>query len=103
QKVIVRGVTLLDYTVGGPDFRPDLFGLAGTGPCSGAAANATGDCSAVLTVQPGRNSWLVDIGGHRDIHAGSGDVTVYTGVGADVIYGAAGDDDLHGGLGLVSI
>src|SRR5207247_1951216 len=24
QKVIVRGVTLLDYTVGGPDFRPDL-------------------------------------------------------------------------------
>src|SRR5258706_9676486 len=38
-KLVVRGVTLIDYTVGGPDFRPDLFGLgAGTGPCSGAAA-----------------------------------------------------------------
>ena len=100
QKVIVRGVTLLDYTVGGPDFRPDLFGLAGTGPCSGAAANATGDCSAVLTVQPGRNSWLVDIGGNDEIHAESGDDTVYTGVGADVIYGDAGDDDLIGGWGF---
>ena len=26
-KIVVRGVTLLDYTPGGPDFRPDLFNL----------------------------------------------------------------------------
>ena len=26
-KIVVRGVTLLDYTPGGPDFRPDLFSL----------------------------------------------------------------------------
>src|SRR4029079_6277141 len=89
----------------GPDFRPDLFGIAGTGPCSGTGANATGDCSAILVVAAGRNggpgtTWTVDIGGNDEIHAESGDDTVYTGVGADVIYGDAGDDDLIGGWGF---
>jgi len=100
-RLVVRGVTLIDYTVGGPDFRPDLFpGLPTNGTCSGSGAKTTGACSAVLTVQPGRNSWTVDIGGNDEIHAESGDDTVYAGVGHDVIFGDAGDDDLIGGWGF---
>src|SRR5262249_36630264 len=30
-KIVVRGVSHLDYTPGGPDFRPDLFGPASGG------------------------------------------------------------------------
>src|SRR5438445_854253 len=100
-RLVVRGVTLLDYTVGGPDFRPDLFGLtAGGGTCSGSGSATTGDCSAILPVLPGRNSWTVDIGGNDEIHAESGDDAVYSGVGSDVVFGDAGDDDLIGGWGF---
>ena len=44
--------TLLDYTPGGPDFRPDLFGLGTDGPCSTSAPqtqNGCGECSASPT------------------------------------------------------
>jgi Ca2+-binding RTX toxin-like protein len=87
-KLVVRGVTLLDYTPGGPDFRPDLFGLT-----------AHAGFSDLLDVLPGRNIWTVDIGGSDELHGESGDDTAYGAVGHDVIYGDAQDDDLIGGWG----
>ncbi|MBA3348546.1 MAG: hypothetical protein H0T13_08305, partial [Actinobacteria bacterium] len=75
QRIAVRGVELLDYTPGGPDFRPDLFG---TGQVAGC----------------GR-----DIGGGDEVHGESGADTVYGGCGNDALYGDAGDDDLIGGWG----
>ncbi len=74
-RIVVRGVHLLDYTAGGPDFRPDLFG---TGQVVGCGA---------------------DIGGADEVHGETGDDTVYTGCGNDVLYGDADDDDLIGGWG----
>ena len=49
-KLVVRGVTLLDYTPGGPDFRPDLFFAPGTESpaCSDAGSGAAGTCSTPL-------------------------------------------------------
>ena len=87
-KIVVRGVTQLDYTWGGPDFHPELFGLT-----------AHAGFSEILTVLPGRNIWTVDIGGNDELHGESGDDTAYGGVGHDVIYGDAQDDDLIGGWG----
>jgi Ca2+-binding RTX toxin-like protein len=86
--LVVRGTTLLDYTPGGPDFRPDLFGLA---------ANSNGSLS--LAVAAGRNVWTVDIGGNDELHGGMGDDTIYGAVGNDVLYGDAQDDDLYGNWG----
>src|SRR5215203_5339416 len=56
MKMVVRGIILLDYTPGGPDFRPDLFG--------------SGRSEFGLLAQ-------VDIGGHDEVHAETGDDTVY--------------------------
>jgi Ca2+-binding RTX toxin-like protein len=69
----VRGVALLDYTPGGPDFLPDLF------PAGGAP--------------------LVDIGAGDEIHGESGDDFAYGMVGRDVLFGDSEDDDLIGGWG----
>ena len=106
-KLVVRGVTLLDYTPGGPDFRPDLFfgpGNPENPVCNDAGSQATGTCSTPLPIVSGRNggpstTWQVDIGGNDEIHGESGDDTVYGAVANDVIYGDAQDDDLIGGWG----
>ncbi|HEX5591393.1 MAG TPA: Calx-beta domain-containing protein [Candidatus Limnocylindrales bacterium] len=99
-RLIVRGVHLLDYTPGGPDFQPDLFFPPNTaGVCSSAGSGATSVCSTPLPMVPGRNSWTVDIGGHDEIHGEAGDDTAYGQVGNDVLYGDAQDDDLVGGWG----
>jgi Ca2+-binding RTX toxin-like protein len=96
-KIVVRGVHLLDYTPGGPDFRPDLFFPPNTtGPCSGSPA--TGECSMPLPGTFGINKYI-DIGGHDDVHGESGDDTVYTGPGHDKMFGDGQDDDLVGGWG----
>jgi hypothetical protein len=85
MKIIVRGVTMLDYTWGGPDFRPDLFSQED--PMDPAFRDEFG-------------IWAqVDIGGHDEIHGGTGDDTVYTAGGHDRIFGDADDDDLIGGWG----
>ncbi|MGH3371287.1 MAG: calcium-binding protein, partial [Nocardioidaceae bacterium] len=85
EQLVVRGVETLDYTWGGPDFRPGQFGI---------------DAGDLLIVAPtGRNSWTVDIGGNDEIHGESGDDTVYGMVGHDRIFGDAQDDDLIGGWG----
>ena len=74
-KLVVRGVTLLDYTPGGPDFRPDLFFAPGTqNPvCNDAGSQAVGNCSTPLPILPGRNGGqgprgYYDIGGNDEIH-----------------------------------
>jgi Ca2+-binding RTX toxin-like protein len=85
-KIIVRGVTLLDYTAGGPDFRPELFALVNPG------ANPAFRDEFGIWAQ-------ADIGGHDEIHGETGDDTVYTGGGQDRIFGDADDDDLIGGWG----
>ncbi|MGH6959423.1 MAG: calcium-binding protein, partial [Dongiaceae bacterium] len=82
-KLIVRGVSLLDYTPGGPDYNPTLFSA---------------------TAQAGMRSafglWATrDIGGNDEVHGETGDDTVYLQGGADIAYGDAEDDDIIGGWG----
>ena len=85
MKIIVRGVELLDYTPGGPAFRPDLFSLTD---------------SSDATFRNEFDIWAqVDIGGHDEVHGETGDDTVYTAGGQDRIFGDADDDDLIGGWG----
>ena len=87
KKIVVRGVTLLDYTAGGPAFRPDLFDSGRT------EFGLAGD---------------VDIGGHDEVHGETGDDTVYLGGGNDVavrrcrrrrLIGGWGNDWISGGTG----
>jgi Ca2+-binding RTX toxin-like protein len=105
KKIVVRGVHLLDYTPGGPDFNLDAFGLA-TNPtvCSGAAAS--GNCSPPIAkcytgagLAANGSDRLGDVGGRDEIHGESGDDTAYGGCGNDTLYGDAQDDDLIGGWG----
>ena len=97
-KLVVRGVTLLDYTAGGPDFNPAAFGLVGgTGPCSGA--NASGVCSTPISTCAGTASKYTDVGGRDEVHGEAGDDTAYGGCGNDTLFGDAQDDDLIGGWG----
>jgi Ca2+-binding RTX toxin-like protein len=101
-KLVVHGVSLLDYTPGGPDFRPDLFntntgncanGSPASGPCSNPLT--TGTCHGVGT----GTSKYVDIGGGDEVHGESGNDTIYTGCGNDVIFGDAGNDSIVAGWG----
>jgi len=84
-KIIVRGVELLDYTEGGPDFRPDLFSLED--PNNDDFRDEFGIWASI------------DIGGHDEVHGETGDDTVYSAGGHDRIFGDADDDDLIGGWG----
>ena len=111
-KIVVRGVHLLDYTPGGPDFLPAAFFAPGTEnpACSTAAPGATGQCSTPLPTCAGNivtrtdaadltASRYTDVGGRDEVHGESGDDTVYAGCGDDVIFGDGQDDDLIGGWG----
>jgi Ca2+-binding RTX toxin-like protein len=102
SKLVVHGVTLLDYTEGGPDYRPDLFntnqgncanGSPASGPCSNPLA--PGSCHGT---GPGTSKYT-DIGGADEIHGESGNDTIYSGCGNDVIYGDAGNDTIVAGWG----
>ncbi|MFL6033989.1 MAG: HYR domain-containing protein, partial [Gaiellaceae bacterium] len=99
-KLVVRGVTLRDYTAGGPDFQPALFNT-NTGNCANGSP-ASGPCSNVIsscTGTGGASSKYVDIGGRDEVHGEAGDDTVYGECGDDTIYGDAQDDDLYGNWG----
>ncbi len=105
EQLVVRGVHLLDYTAGGPDFRPDRFGQDATGPCHDAAPGTVEDCSVVYPIAnpSGRNSetspgWT-EVFGNDEVHGGLGDDVIYLGGGSDVAYGDADDDDIIGGWG----
>jgi len=96
QKIVVRGVHLLDYTPGGPDFVPANFGQGAGSDCNGSPTQPT--CSLILDTATG--TWkYTQIGGRDEVHGESGDDTVYTGADHDAIYGDAQDDDLIGGWG----
>jgi Ca2+-binding RTX toxin-like protein len=74
QRIIARAVELLDYTPGGPDFKPDKF-------------------------DPEHPDYLPDIGDGDEVHGESGDDVVYGMVGKDVLFGDSESDDLVGGWG----
>jgi len=85
EKIIVRGVRLLDYTPGGPDFQPDEFALEDPNDP---------EYRAMFGI------WAKsDIGGHDEVHGETGDDFVYLGGGHDAGYGDADDDDVIGGWG----
>ena len=98
-------MTLLDYTPGGPDFRPDLFGLGDQRRRAAARHRRRGGCSVPLPTCHGTELRLGapasydDIGGDDEVHGESGDDTVYTGCGNDVVFGDAQDDDIDRRLG----
>ncbi|MEO6494544.1 MAG: hypothetical protein ABIP99_17070 [Ilumatobacteraceae bacterium] len=96
QRLVVRGVHLLDYTVGGPDFKPENFGLPVGSDCNGSPTQPT--CSTILDTATGAWKYL-QIGGRDEVHGETGDDTVYTGADHDIIFGDAQDDDLIGGWG----
>ncbi len=104
EQIVVRGVTLLDYTPGGPDLHPERFGLDINGPCSDSGVETQGGgCSVPLAVAPGTNTWVYN--GHREtagndeVHGERGDDTIYLGGGHDIAYGDSEDDDIIGGWG----
>ena len=70
ERIVPRGVTLIDYTPGGPDF--------------------AGQAGPMV---------IGDIGAADEIHGESGDDIAYGGAGNDVLFGDAQDDDLIGGYG----
>ncbi|MDN3720465.1 hypothetical protein QW131_17540 [Roseibium salinum] len=86
KKLIVRGVRLLDYTPGGPDFRPDHFDLD------------AGFDDPTMRDMFGFEA-KVDIGAGDEIHGETGDDTIYGAGGNDSIFGDAQDDDIIGGWG----
>jgi hypothetical protein len=75
MQIVVRGVRLLDYQPGGPDFRPECFTAAPAGSCP------------------------ADRGGDDEVHGETGDDTVYGARGGDRLFGDGDDDDLIGGWG----
>ncbi len=96
QRLIVSGVDLLDYTVGGPDFAPENFGLAAGSDCNGSPTQPT--CSTILDTQSG--DWKrLQIGGRDEVHGETGNDTVYTGADHDIVFGDAQNDDIIGGWG----
>jgi len=104
MKLVVRGVTLLDYTPGGPDFNPVKFGISTQPACNGSPAS--GNCSTPISacytgagVANNGADRAGDIGGRDEIHGETGDDTAYAGCGNDVLYGDSQDDDLIGGWG----
>ena len=110
-QILVRGVTLLDYTPGGPDFRPDrFFDPTAPGACSSSAVETQDGCSPLYlyvtnsAVDPfggqleRRGGWW-EIFGNDEIHGGLSDDFVYGGGGNDVVYGDADDDEIIGGWG----
>ncbi len=89
DKIVVRGVSLLDYTPGGPDFRPGDFVLSPATPSDPA-----------FRPMFEAGIWArVDIGGNDEVHGESGDDVVYLGGGRDRGFGDAEDDDIIGGWG----
>ena len=91
--IIVRGVTLLDNTPGGPD----LAGQLGPLVQGAKATNGVGDIGGIPlpcneTAAQQINQPCQQQG--NEIHVESGDAFVYGGPGNDVIYGGGQDDSI---------
>jgi len=97
EKIVVRGIRLLDYTAGGPDFKPGDFFVPGVSsgvPAADMRPMFSLDCD------PTHGIWArYDIGGNDEIHGETGDDFVYGQGGNDIAFGDADDDDLIGGWG----
>ncbi|MDO9175567.1 MAG: hypothetical protein Q7V62_12245, partial [Actinomycetota bacterium] len=99
EKIVVRGIRLLDYTPGGPDFMPDAFSLVDP-----ATTDTTADDDMrpmfSLDCDPTHGIWArVDIGGNDEVHGETGDDFIYVGGGNDIAFGDADSDDIIGGWG----
>ena len=98
ERIVVRGVTTLDYLAGGPDYAPNAGAFDLDLPI-------TLDKNA--TVPEGGDLWrstfgfwsLTDIGGNDEVHGGSGDDAIYLGGGDDIAFGDSDHDDIIGGWG----
>jgi Ca2+-binding RTX toxin-like protein len=98
ERIIVRGVELLDYTAGGPDFRPDLLEKFDEEDPDGPPAGPNDPTDPLFRFE--FDLWArYDIGGHDEVHGGSGDDFIYLMGGHDRAFGDAEDDDIIGGWG----
>jgi len=97
EKIVVRGIRLLDYTPGGPDFKPDDFfipGISEGAPATDMRPMFSLDCD------PTHGIWArYDIGGNDEVHGETGDDFIYLGGGFDIAFGDADSDDIIGGWG----
>ena len=82
--IVVRGVRLIDYTPGGPDY---------------SATNGLGLFPGFDGTSCHGTNKYHDIGGYDEVHGETGDDTIYTGCGNDFAYGDAQDDDIVMGWG----
>ena len=89
EKIVARGVRLIDYTPGGPDADSSRFFTEQPG-----AYLMWGECC-----DPETGFWSMDIGGHDEVHGETGDDFIYLGGGFDRAFGDADDDDIIGGWG----
>ena len=79
RKIVVRGLELLDYTQGGPDY------------------NGTTDPTGVRATS--RVDGRLDVGAADEIHGESGDDFIYGQVGNDRLFGDGQNDTIVGGYG----
>ena len=97
ERIVVRGVTQLDYTPGGPDYVSANFDLE-----TDIGADKNPDMPAE-DYDYWRNTFgfwsLVDIGSADEVHGEAGDDVVYLGGGDDIAFGDADHDDIVGGWG----
>ncbi|MBL8480623.1 MAG: hypothetical protein JNJ60_00385, partial [Rhodocyclaceae bacterium] len=97
EKIVVRGIRLLDYTAGGPDSVPGDFFVPGLSTGTPAA-----DMRQMFEVHcdPTTGIWTrFDIGGNDEVHGETGDDFIYLGGGSDIAFGDADSDDVIGGWG----
>ena len=101
-KLVVRGVHLLDYTPGGPDFRPDRFSLTSR-HCTPVARDRRRLQLIFAIANPFGRNLDRPAGRHRRPRRGPrrdwATTPIYLGGGDDVAYGDADDDDIIGGWG----
>ncbi|TIT96939.1 MAG: hypothetical protein E5W55_10050, partial [Mesorhizobium sp.] len=88
EKIVVRGIRLLDYTPGGPDFKPEDFSLVDPATTPTTADDDMRPMFSLCCCDPHTGIWArVDIGGNDEIHGETGDDFVYAGGGGDVVFG----------------
>ncbi|MHC5112421.1 MAG: hypothetical protein ACYTHJ_21390, partial [Planctomycetota bacterium] len=95
ERLIARGVTQLDYTPGGPDYRTDLFNLDPNAMPNDGLDPETDD----LWRQTFGFWSLVDIGGDDEVHGETGDDLIHLQGGNNVAFGDGDSDDIIGGWG----
>jgi Ca2+-binding RTX toxin-like protein len=99
EKIVVRGIRLLDYMAGGPDTNPGDFSLVDPATTLDTSDDDMRPMFS-LDCDPTHGLWArVDIGGHDEVHGETGDDFIYVGGGFDIAFGDADSDDIIGGWG----